>query len=304
MNILITGANGFLADSIISYYRGKENVKVTGITRHKMKSEKNIYYVEADVLEIEQLESILKKDKYDVVIHMAAITAHEEIINNKYESLNLNIAGTQNLLRVFNKYCSDALFIFTSSGKVYGDTDELPISEKAVTRPMNVLGKSKLITEKIVEFYAEKKNKYLITRIFQIYGRNQKENFIVPTIVKQLCEGNRLNLGNLSDERDYLYIEDFVSALVSCINSKSEMENFQIVNIGSGKPVSVHKLIECFENILSRSFYVTSKMEKYRKDEKRIEYCDNTKLRDLTGWDQKYSLEEGIRIVCQEAHLI
>lgn len=301
MNILVTGANGFLGREIIKELQKDKDNSITGIGRKNI--ECNYNYYTADVLDSKSVEKIFSTNAFDVVIHLAALTEHCQIVDNKYETLNINLTGTENLLKAFNKYCRNSLFVYASTGKVYGKTNEMPISENAFTRPTNVLGKSKLITEKIIDFYAQPENTYLITRIFNIYGGNQKENFIVPTIIKQLQQGNILKLGNVEDKRDYLYIKDFVQAFVKCIYNKDNFNSFDIVNIGSGIPVSVSDIVDAFKYCLNRDIKIVLDKSKLRFDETPVEYADNKKLCQLTDWEQEYDLNKAINEICQTSGL-
>lgn len=301
MRILITGVNGFLGREIAGSYLKTENVEITGIARDD--GDLPIVYYNVDVLDMNEIEKVFKKQSFDVVIHLAALTAHSQIVDNKFNSLNINMVGTQNLLSAFNQYCNDALFVYASTGKVYGDTNENPITEHASVKPMNVLGKSKYITERLIDFYAQPNNKYLIARIFNIYGGEQKDNFIVPTIIRQLQQGNILSLGNITDKRDYLYIKDFVSALIGCIEQKEKLKNVEIINIGSGIPTSVQDIIDIFSQILKKDIQVKLDPSKLRTDEKSVECCDNTKLKQLSGWHMHYTLEAAIDEICREKGL-
>ena len=301
MKVLITGINGFLGRAIAEEYLKRQNVEVTGIARSRGNLPVTYYCV--DILNGDGVEAVFRKGPYDVVIHLAALTAHEQIVDNKFAALDINLNGTRNILAAFNKYCRGGLFVYASTGKVYGDTNEMPITEKAVTYPTNILGKSKLITERLIDFYVQPNHKYLIARIFNIYGGDQKENFVVPTILKQLVTGSSLTLGSLTDQRDYLYIRDFTEAMVKCIDHCDRLEQFEILNFGSGVPQSVGDIVSAFEKSLGIQIFVTSDMKKMRRDEMPVEYCDNTKLRRLAGWEMTYTLETAIDEICREKGL-
>lgn len=298
MKVLITGINGFLGRELVDWLKYKEGIELFGMARTK--AELPLKYIEADILDKNLVQNAFRKYHFDIVIHLAAITAHDQIVENQYETLNINVNGTKNLLQAFNKYCKNALFVYASTGKVYGDTNETPISEEALTKPMNILGKSKYITERIVDFYAEPNNKYLITKIFNIFGGKQKDNFIVPTIINQLKHGTILNLGNITDQRDYLYIKDFIDAFWKCIEHKDELKQVEIINIGSGIAASVHDIICAFEKYLGIKITVQTDKCKLRNDEKPLECCNNTKLKKLTGWYMRYSFEDALKEICEE----
>ncbi len=301
MRVLVTGANGFLGRAVIHRLLLRGDMEVIGISRSNTDLPIRCYTL--DILKAGKVEQVFQKHIFDVVIHLAALTAHSQIVDNKFEALDINLTGTKNLLQAFNAHCKNALFVYASTGKVYGVAEAVPITENTFPKPMNILGKSKYITEKVIDFYAQPDNQYLITRIFNIYGGRQKENFIVPTIVKQLKEGKQLHLGNITDQRDYLYVDDFVNAFVGCIDAKEQLGNFEIINIGSGIPTSVGDIIHAFERCLDIGIQIESDPGKFRKDEMPVEYCDNSKLKKLTGWNPQYSLDTAIDRICKEAGL-
>lgn len=306
MKVLLTGANGFIGSNLIRKLKSIPNMEIYTISRKGGKEDPVITNYCCDILDRDQIFHIFEKHSFDIVIHLAALTAHEEIINNKYLSLGTNLKGTENVVSAFNQFCSNAVFLYSSSGKVYGRTNEMPITEAAMERPTTILGKGKYITERLLDFYADiESNKYVIMRIFNIYGGDQKENFIVPTLLKQLSQGPRLELGNIYDKRDYLYIDDLVSAIESLIINRQKLSGFEVVNIGSGIPVSVEEMIEELKIILGLPMIdITISQQRKRYDETEVEYCSVKKIHELTGWERSFDLRTGLTEVCRKQGLL
>lgn len=292
MNILITGASGFIGQKLIWDLSNNVVAELYALSRHSLIIP-GIHCIQGDVLDEKYIENLFRAVHFDVVIHLAAVTAHCEIVDNRWKTLNINLQGTLNLLNSFNSHCNDGLFIYSSTGKVYGMTNEMPISEKALVSPQNILGKSKFIAERLIDFYTVPQNRYLVCRIFNVYGENQNRNFVVPTIIDQL-ELSTITLGNLKDLRDYLYIDDLSSALVSCVNGKMDFSNIDYINIGSGKAVSVAHILQEIEDLIGRKLNVVEDISRFRKDESQIEVCNHNKLTAITGWKPKYSLKDGL----------
>lgn len=302
MNILITGVSGLVGQEIVKQLLEDVSINITGIV-HKERIE-GIKTFQADVQDYDALESIFKEEKYDVVLHMAAISDYLSSTDKKYETFKVNMHGTMNVLELFNKYCRNALFIFTSSCKVYGSTDEMPISEKAKANPLTVVGKSKFISERIVQFYVEDQNKYLIVRPFNIYGSKQKENFLMPTLIKQLKESCILQLGNVYDKRDYIYVKDVAAAIVACIKNQQKLEHYECLNIGSEQANSVEDILKIMEDLLGKKIVVQVDQSKLRSDETSIECADCTRIKDITGWRPQYTLEGAIKEIFRLEQLI
>ena len=160
MDILITGVNGFLGINIAEML-AKSGHRVVGLGKKNFSKLEFLYaYHSVSVLDQESLNLIVKE--VDCVIHLAAITAHADIIDNKYETLDINLNGTRNILNAFKSSIRAKKFIYASSGKVYGNIKELPLTEESDTSPINILGKSKLIAEKLIDFYSDKDKSYLV----------------------------------------------------------------------------------------------------------------------------------------------
>lgn len=306
MKVLLTGANGFIGSNLIKKLKSAPNMEIYTISRKDQELDPAITSYCCDILDRDQIFHIFEKHSFDVVIHLAALTAHEEIINNKYLSLGTNLKGTENVVSAFNRFCRNAVFLYSSSGKVYGRTNEMPITEEAMERPTTILGKGKYITERLLDFYADiESNKYVVMRIFNIYGGDQKENFIVPTLLKQLSQGPRLELGNIYDKRDYLYIDDLVSAIEGLIINRQKLSGFEVINIGSGIPVSVEEIIEELKIILELPrIDITISQQRKRYDETEVEYCSIKKIHELTGWERRFDLRTGLIETCRKQGML
>lgn len=302
MRILITGAGGFIGRKLIMALLDETDTKIIALSRNSLDIP-NVRFYPCDILNSDAVEKVFKENQLDCVVHLAAITAHSEIVDNRMKTFETNLQGTINLLNSFNMHCRGGQFIYSSTGKVYGRTNEMPISEKALVNPMNILGKTKRITEEVIDFYAQPENRYLILRIFNIYGEGQRSNFVVPTILAQL-ERECINLGSLKDLRDYLYVDDLIDAFKACIASPDRFSNVDYVNIGSGEPACVADILREIEKLIGRELKVTVDQSRLRRDETPVEFCSHDKLTAQTGWTPKYSLADGIEKTLRENGVI
>ncbi len=300
MNVLITGMDGFIGQ-YLSEALLREGHNVVGVGKEPL--DKSGYY-QIDILDTIKLNDLFVNNKFDAIYHLAALTAHDDIVDNKEKTLQINLQGTNNLVYMVNEYCTDAIFFYTSTGKVYGETNELPISEKALVQPTNILGKAKFITERIIDFYGDQaKNKFVILRIFNIYGFKQKENFIIPTLINQMKKTNTLSLGNIDDMRDYLYIEDLIEVLVKLLKLNYKTTSIEYFNIGSGLPLSVRQIISNIEHISGRKYEIEIDNEKLRFDEVKTEYANISKVKEFIDWEPKFDICKGLKIILGEHEL-
>jgi len=288
MEILITGVNGFighhLANGLIA--RG---YSITGLGQEKECLVKGISsYFTGSVLDKGLIQKVM--ESVEVVIHLAALTGHKDIVDNRFTALEINFLGTKNVLDAFSKSKAAKKFIYSSTGKVYGRA-ELPFSEQQTPNPLNILGKSKLITEKLIDFYNDNKKEFIILRIFNAYGPKQSQNFLIPTILGQL-DSNKIVLGDVKAKRDYVYIEDVIKAFISAIEKK--MQGLSIFNVCTRKSTSAEEIVEIVSKIKGIEIKVKNNSSRLRSDEVDVEYGLYDKAKDVLGWEPKYGVKEGL----------
>lgn len=293
MRILITGINGFIGQHL-AYTLIQRGHFITGLGRSKKCKVNNIKtYYEGTVLD-EKLVETASRDM-EAVIHLASLTSHKDIVDNRSKTLETNILGTKNVLDSFSKSKKLKKFLYASSGKVYGKIIHLPISENHPTSPQNVLGKSKLITEKLIDFYNNNQKEFIIFRIFNIYGPRQSENFLIPTILAQLGYGKReIVLGDIAAKRDYVYIDDVVRAFILAIEGKG-YKGVSIFNICTGIGSSASETVKIISKIKGVDIKVKRNPKLLRPDEMKDEYGSYAKAKKILGWKPKIGLIEGLR---------
>ncbi|MEK7518135.1 MAG: NAD(P)-dependent oxidoreductase [Patescibacteria group bacterium] len=301
MRILITGINGFIGQHL-----GRALVKrkhqVLGLGRDKESAVKGIIaYYSGSILD----KRLIEKASYhvDVVVHLAALTSHKDIVKKKFEALETNFLGTRNVLDVFSKSNQACKFLYPSTGKVYGKIVRLPISETHPTSPLNLLGKSKLITERLIDFYNDNtstslsasQKELIILRIFNTYGIGQNANFLIPTILAQLnLKKRKIVLGDIKAKRDYVYIDDLIRAFICAIEKKGS-KGLSTYNICSDEAVSASEIVEMISRIKGVKIKIKVNSDLLRSDEAKEEYGSYRKAKRELGWESKISLEEGLR---------
>jgi len=285
--IVVTGGTGFIGRNLCARLV-EEGWDVTTliIEDHVLP---NVKTIKSNILDANSLSSFI--EEADVVVHLAAITEHDAIVNRPFETLELNYAGTRNVLNAFVKGKAKH-FIYPSSGKVYGKPVYLPYDEEHPTKPSTILGKSKLIAEKLIDFYSYFSTKsFTIMRIFNVYGPGQGGTFLIPTIMRQLAQP-KIVLGDLRPMRDYIYVKDLIEAFMTVIKSPEKSAN--AYNVGSGQSYSAQQIISTIEGITGIRHEIVTDHSRYRKDEFDDERADTGKLARL-GWLAHTDLKTGLR---------
>ena len=291
MKVLITGINGFIGQHLARTLIEK-NYSVVGVGRSLKCFSPKIEYYSGSVLDKKIILRAIKNA--DAVVHLAALTSHQDIVDNQFETLEINFLGTKNLLDAFVVTNSAQKFLYASTGKVYGKVENLPITEKHLTMPLNILGKAKFITERLIDFYSNSKKEFIILRIFNVYGPGQKDNFLIPTILNQLgSKTKEIILGDIEAERDYVYIDDVINSFVLALERK-KIEGLSIYNICSGIGTSAAQIIRMISNLKKTMIDVKINPSLQRKDEMEVEYGSFELARKELKWIPKITLAEGL----------
>lgn len=245
MKILVTGGAGFIGRYLVESLL--KNNTVTIYDNLENSSEKSVLplmesgaiFVKGDILDYELLRRSCVG--HDVVIHLAAKSDVTESTLHPEITEKTNVEGTENIL----KCCVEnniRKIVFASSAAVYGNSEEVPVTEKSIPNPISPYGKSKLSAETIIKKTCEENNfGYVILRMFNVYGKGQNENYsgVITKFVRNIANNQPLAIyGDGEQTRDFVSIRDVVKAFDSAIKS----EKNGTYNIASGESLSINEL--------------------------------------------------------------
>jgi dTDP-4-dehydrorhamnose reductase len=217
MNILVTGANGFLGQHLTIFFSEKGH-EVTAANRgeSRIPQKTKFHYYSIDLTNEDAVTEMIHSVKPSVVIHTAAISKPDECEKNKEACLLNNIAATKFLVKACNKY--PARFIFFSTDFIFGENG--PHSEDDVALPLNFYGESKLLAEQIV---IESGLSYAIVRPVFIYGKIW--NGMRPSFlhwIKNNLEQNRQIKVVSDQQRTPTFVNDICNGILTIIERKAE----------------------------------------------------------------------------------
>ncbi len=303
MKILVTGGAGFigrhLVESLVknhtvTIYDNLENSSEDIILSLK---ELGTCFVKGDILEYDFLKESCRG--FDIVIHLAAksnvieSTLHPEITHKT------NVKGTENVLKccVENKVKK---IIFASSAAIYGNS-LVPITEKSSINPISSYGKSKLAAENIITEISKKNDmRYVILRMFNVYGKRQNENYsgVITKFLRNAAKDKPLTIyGDGTQTRDFVSIRDVIKAFDSAINS----EKSGTYNIASGKSLSINELAKHVLSSLGKKLEIIH-LEK-QKDDIENSQADITLAKDELGFAPTCLLNDELPSIYHELNL-
>jgi len=303
VKILITGGAGFIGSHLAEKLSKKNEVIVLDNldpyydVRIK---EKNIKIVESkgakfvigDVTNYDFIERTIKENNIEIIFHEAARPGVRYSIKDPFLPNKVNVIGTLNILKA--SLDSDVKKVINaSSSSVYGKVDYLPFDEKHPTQPISPYGVSKLATEHYCRvFYEVYGLKTISLRYFTVYGPRMRPDLAIPIFAKSILDNiSPIIFGDGEQTRDFTYIDDIVDANLKLL--KTNRADGEILNIGSGRRVTINYMIDTLKNLLNSD--IKLKYVDPIKGDARDTLANIDKAKKLIGYTPKTSLEEGLR---------
>ncbi|MFH1840196.1 MAG: NAD(P)-dependent oxidoreductase [Nanoarchaeota archaeon] len=257
MNILITGAFGYLGGRISLFFK-KEGHEVSILSRRESDQVpnwvKDFKIIFGDVTDIDSLKSCC--NDIDLVIHLAAIN-EIDCVNNPKLAYLVNCLGTQNMLEVA-KLAGCSRFIYFSTFHVYGLSEGI-IDESTVPNPTHLYGITHLVGEQLCKKYFDNEFRTIILRLSNGIGAPIDLNVNRwSLIINELCKfaviDKKVELKSSGTQlRDFISIKDICQALNLFLNDKLSPKKNNIFNVGSGESISIKEvaklIVEEYEQI-------------------------------------------------------
>jgi len=296
---LVTGAAGFvgaaLSKSLIE--KGNKVVTIDNLsTGFEDSIPDGVVFYKGNVQDEIVIEK-LEKYNFECIFHIAGQSSGEISYDDPVYDLQTNAQSTLLLLKLAQKTdCKK--FIYASTMSVYGDNKEF-VCEEDATEPKSFYGVGKLASEKYLKIFS---NDIITTslRLFNIYGPGQNmknmRQGMVSIFLQQALTSNEIEVkGSLKRFRDFVYIDDVISAFLSAENRKSTEK--KIYNIGTGIKHTVSQLIETISCNFEED-KIISQNSNTPGDQFGIYSNSNLAIKEL-NWKPKVSLNEGIKIMVE-----
>uniref|UniRef100_A0A7C4TGH0 NAD-dependent epimerase/dehydratase family protein n=1 Tax=candidate division WOR-3 bacterium TaxID=2052148 RepID=A0A7C4TGH0_UNCW3 len=291
--ILITGAEGFVGSYLIKVL--KETLNYIIPTCFPLLKPKRGKFIPLDITNIDAVREVLKNQNPDVIFHLAAISSVGRSFRDRLITYNTNIIGTLNLLegaRILNKKIK---FIFVSTCEVYGGGENLKEdSEIQLKSPYAI---SKYTAELICRDYTSEGFEIIILRPFNHTGPGQSEEFVLPSIAKQIAEIEQnkrpplIEIGNIDIKREFMNVRDVILAYKLAIERCSGND---VYNISSGSGYTLAEVIEKFKKVARVKFEIKIDPARIRKTDIPVLIGNGEKFSKKTGWQPRIAIDKTV----------
>ncbi|TCL59346.1 GDP-4-dehydro-6-deoxy-D-mannose reductase [Kineothrix alysoides] len=299
---LIIGASGFVGGYLARHLLDECDMEVyaTKLPYQDIEDE-NIKKYDLDILEKEEIVSLLFEIRPDYIFHLAAQSSVGMAWKNPGVTIDINIKGSVNVMDAVRELYYKPRVLLIGSGEEYGHikSDEIPISEETMIRPGNIYAATKVCQNMIGSIYAQAYDmEIMMVRAFNHIGPTQAPIFVVSDFCKQVAEiekGMRdpvMYVGNLDSMRDFTDVRDVVRAYALLMEIGKPGETY---NVGSGRAVAIREILNLIISLSDKDIKVEIDQNKIRPVDVPIIEADIAKIKELTGWKPKIPLQQTIK---------
>lgn len=299
MNVLITGAAGFIGSHVAENLFFDKKIKKIFLIDHLQDGEKKnilsvlkkkkVKFFKIDISKKNSFNK-LKKFKIDNIIHLAAISDIVPSIANPYEYIFNNYVGTLNLLK-FMLEKKIKKISYAASSSCYGLPRKFPTDEKSKIDCKYPYAYSKYACEELINHFSKVYGiRYISLRLFNVYGTRSRTNSAygaaIGVFMKQKLENKPFTIvGDGKQKRDFIYVTDVAEAFKKSLYLKSN----KIINIGSQKPISINKITKLLKG---KKIFIPK-----RPGEPSITHASISLAKKVLNWRPIINIEKGLEMV-------
>jgi nucleoside-diphosphate-sugar epimerase len=295
MKYIVTGGAGFIGSNIVKKLVSKGN-NVTVIDNLYTGKESNleavkdkIIFLKDSILNIDLLEKEMKN--IDGVFHQAALASVQDSFSKPDEYHNVNVNGTENILKMAKK--NNFKVVYASSSSVYGNPEKIPIKESDSKNPINPYAETKLKKEELALKYSKIGVKVIGLRYFNVFGNGQSKEY--AGVVKLFLERIQNKLppkinGDGLQARDFVFVEDVANANIMAMESNVDHAFF---NVGTNTNISVTGLAHLM--IKAANLDIKPIFGAALKGDVKITIADISLIKKSLGWNPTITIEEWLK---------
>lgn len=300
MKILVTGAAGYIGGHVSNYLLNNTSHDLVLIDLHSRTGPAGAEIRKLDISDSGPLDQVFKSERFDAVIHLAALVDAQLSITEPLSFYASNVSNTISLLQMCSKY-SVSRFVFPSSAAVYEPTDSGLLNECSPMRPLNPYGRSKVMCEDLLKdtSEADQNLRYVVLRPFMIIGGGGSPELDAKAYAnghpikiaaqaalgirkKMVIFGDQYNTPDGTCVRDFVHIDDVCRMVSASLDYLHQDNASEVFNCGSSKGYSLTELVNTMKNVSGVDFEV--EIGEKRPHEYPSMVADISRAQDLLGW--------------------
>ena len=291
--ILIAGGTGFIG-SHLANYAIKNGFEVDILSLHPPTQERKVEgvrYISVDLSDLESIRQKLPEQPIDYVVNLSGYIDHSPLLEGGRMVIDSHLIGMLNLIQVIDhKHLKR--FVQIGSSDEYGN-QPAPQNEDMFVNPISPYSFSKSASTQLLQMlYRTESFPATILRLFLVYGPGQDNTRFLPQIIQGCLSDSTFAASSGEQLRDFCFVSDIVEGIF--LSLKCDKVNGQVINIGSGKAVSIKEIINYVQKKIGIGQPEFGKIP-YRVDENMKLYADISKAKSLLGWEAKVEFEAGIQ---------
>ena len=311
MAILVTGGAGYIGSHTVAdlLERGEEVVVIDNLLTGHQEALLGGKFYEGDLRDKELLTRIFAENDITAVIHFAASSLVGESMQNPFKYYDNNVYGAMCLLDAMQQ-AGVKKIVFSSTAATYGEPEKVPIEESDRTEPANVYGETKLMMERMMNWFDKVHGiRYVALRYFNAAGAHtsgkigedhRPESHLIP-LVLQTALGQREFISVFGEDyptedgtcvRDYIHVSDLADAHIKSVEYLNNEGASNVFNLGNGQGFSVKQVIETAVKVTGHDIPV--KFEARRSGDPAVLVASSDKARSVLGWKPSYNQLEDI----------
>ncbi|MDQ6907762.1 MAG: UDP-glucose 4-epimerase GalE [Chloroflexota bacterium] len=311
MKTLVTGAAGYIGSvtTEVLLAAGHEVVALDNLELgHRDAVHQDATFVQADLRDRDAVMRAFAEHRPDAVLHFASYALVGESMERPEAYFSNNLVGACNLFEaMFAHNC--LRFVFSSSCTVYGQPDQMPVTESLPRRALNPYGLTKVMIEEMTEWHAQLRGlRAAILRYFNPAGASARfgedrahESHLVP-LALAVAAGKRPHLTILGTDyptpdgtciRDYIHVVDLAEAHVRALEALDNHATLTL-NLGTGNGVSVRQIVDAVRGATDRPVPVEEGPRRPGGADAAVVYADPSRAAELLGWRATRTLDEMI----------
>lgn len=295
MKVLVTGGAGFIGSHVVEacLSAGHEVCVVDDLSSgFKRNLPPGVRLWEVDIRD-QQLEEVFREERPEVVSHQAARANVRESFEKPILYADVNVVGSVNVLECCREFGVKKVVYASTGGAVYGEPQQLPVTEDHPIRPLDPYGASKHHVEHYLDLYNTNFGiAYTILRYPNVYGQRQDphgEAGVVAIFLGQMLSGGQPVINGAGDqERDFVHVSDVAAANVAAL----DRGDGEIFNVGSGSGSSVNDVFSILAEL--SGYEHAAQHGPAKKGEVYKIYLDASRARETLGWVPRVSLRDGL----------